>query len=149
MLSQMSRAVMGGGPYCWVLQFATAAILVLAANTAYADFPGCTSIIACDGYPSSVIASDALTRSQSGPAHRAGHRRRRFSRRRGQPGHDCPCKQCGHSAMCGAVCALGGRGVAVSEAGPGAGGTGTERGVVDELVDVLGYSATGVLMPAR
>ena len=49
-LSQMSRVVVGGGPYYWVLQFATAAILVLAANTAYADFPRLSSIIAADGY---------------------------------------------------------------------------------------------------
>jgi len=49
-LSQMSRVVVGGGPYYWVLQFATAAILVLAANTAYADFPRLSSIIARDGY---------------------------------------------------------------------------------------------------
>ncbi len=49
-LSQMSRVVIGGGPYYWVLQFATAAILVLAANTAYADFPRLSSIIAGDGY---------------------------------------------------------------------------------------------------
>ena len=33
-----------------VLQFATAAILTLAANTAYADFPRLSSIIARDGY---------------------------------------------------------------------------------------------------
>jgi hypothetical protein len=33
-----------------VLQFATAAILTLAANTAYADFPRLSSIIAHDGY---------------------------------------------------------------------------------------------------
>jgi amino acid transporter len=49
-LSQMSRVVVGGGAYYWVLQFATAAILVLAANTAYADFPRLSSIIARDGY---------------------------------------------------------------------------------------------------
>jgi amino acid transporter len=49
-LSQMSRVVVGNGPYYWVLQFATAAILVLAANTAYADFPRLSSIIAADGY---------------------------------------------------------------------------------------------------
>jgi len=49
-LSQMARVVIGGGPYYWVLQFATAAILVLAANTAYADFPRLSSIIAGDGY---------------------------------------------------------------------------------------------------
>ena len=33
-----------------VLQFATAAILMLAANTAYADFPRLSSIIASDGF---------------------------------------------------------------------------------------------------
>ncbi len=49
-LSQLSRVVVGGGPYYWVLQFATAAILVLAANTAYADFPRLSSIIASDGF---------------------------------------------------------------------------------------------------
>jgi amino acid transporter len=49
-LSQMARVVVGVGPYYWVLQFATAAILVLAANTAYADFPRLSSIIAGDGY---------------------------------------------------------------------------------------------------
>ena len=49
-LSQMARVVVGDGPYYWVLQFATAAILVLAANTAYADFPRLSSIIARDGY---------------------------------------------------------------------------------------------------
>ncbi len=49
-LSQMARAVIGDGPFYLVLQFATAAILVLAANTAYADFPRLSSIIARDGY---------------------------------------------------------------------------------------------------
>ena len=48
--SQMARALFGEGPYYWVIQFATAAILVLAANTAYADFPRLSSIIAKDGY---------------------------------------------------------------------------------------------------
>ncbi|MGQ0520674.1 MAG: APC family permease [Actinomycetota bacterium] len=49
-LSQLGQAVYGGGPIYLVLQFATAAILVLAANTAYADFPRLSSIIARDGY---------------------------------------------------------------------------------------------------
>jgi amino acid transporter len=48
--SQMGRAVFGEGPLYVVLQFATAAILTLAANTAYADFPRLSSIIARDGY---------------------------------------------------------------------------------------------------
>jgi amino acid transporter len=50
-ISQMGRAVFGTeNPLYVVLQFATAAILVLAANTAYADFPRLTSIISRDGY---------------------------------------------------------------------------------------------------
>ncbi|HEV3353470.1 MAG TPA: APC family permease [Acidimicrobiales bacterium] len=49
-ISQMGRAVYGGGPIYWILQFSTAAILTLAANTAYADFPRLSSIIARDGY---------------------------------------------------------------------------------------------------
>jgi amino acid transporter len=48
--SQIGRAVFGGGPLYVVLQFATAGILTLAANTAYADFPRLSSIIAGDGY---------------------------------------------------------------------------------------------------
>ena len=49
-ISQLGRAVYGQGPLYIALQFATAAILVLAANTAYADFPRLSSIIARDGY---------------------------------------------------------------------------------------------------
>lgn len=49
-ISQMSRVVVGEGLYYWVLQFATAGILFLAANTAYADFPRLSSIIARDGF---------------------------------------------------------------------------------------------------
>jgi amino acid transporter len=49
-ISQMGRAVFGEGFLYVVLQFATAAVLTLAANTAYADFPRLSSIIARDGY---------------------------------------------------------------------------------------------------
>ncbi len=49
-ISQMGRAVYGGGPLYVILQFATAAILTLAANTAFADFPRLSSIIARDGF---------------------------------------------------------------------------------------------------
>jgi amino acid transporter len=49
-ISQMARAVYGGGILYWLLQFATVAILALAANTAYADFPRLSSIIAADGF---------------------------------------------------------------------------------------------------
>ncbi|MGQ0804888.1 MAG: APC family permease [Actinomycetota bacterium] len=48
--SQMGRAVFGEGPLYVLLQFSTAAILTLAANTAYADFPRLSSIIARDGF---------------------------------------------------------------------------------------------------
>jgi amino acid transporter len=49
-ISQMSRALVGTGAFYWILQIATVAILTLAANTAYADFPRLSSIIAEDGY---------------------------------------------------------------------------------------------------
>lgn len=50
-LSTMGRAVFGGSnPLYYILQFATMAILVLAANTAYADFPRLAAIIGRDGY---------------------------------------------------------------------------------------------------
>jgi hypothetical protein len=49
-VSQMARIIVGNGAYYWVLQVATAGILVLAANTAYADFPRLAGIIARDGY---------------------------------------------------------------------------------------------------
>ncbi|HMS46512.1 APC family permease [Candidatus Neomicrothrix sp.] len=51
LLSILGRAVFGNGtpPYL-ILQFATFAILVLAANTAFADFPRLASIVARDGF---------------------------------------------------------------------------------------------------
>jgi amino acid transporter len=49
-ISQIGRTVFGGGPIYVILQLATVAILILAANTAYADFPRLSSIIARDGY---------------------------------------------------------------------------------------------------
>ena len=49
-LSQMGRVILGEGPIYLLLQLATAGILTLAANTAYADFPRLSSIIARDGY---------------------------------------------------------------------------------------------------
>ncbi len=50
MLSQIGRHVFGGGALYFALQYATFAILVLAANTAFADFPRLASILAADGY---------------------------------------------------------------------------------------------------
>jgi amino acid transporter len=50
-LSQMGRAVFGGtGPLYVILQASTAAILTLSANTAFADFPRLSAIIARDGF---------------------------------------------------------------------------------------------------
>ncbi|MGH9229415.1 MAG: APC family permease [Acidimicrobiales bacterium] len=49
-ISQLGRAVFGPGPLHTLLQFATAGILILAANTAYVDFPRLASIVARDGY---------------------------------------------------------------------------------------------------
>jgi amino acid transporter len=49
-ISQIGRTVFGEGPIYVILQLATVAILTLAANTAYADFPRLSSIIARDGY---------------------------------------------------------------------------------------------------
>lgn len=51
LLAQLAAAVFGEGSLLFYgLQFGTFAILVLAANTAYADFPRLSSIIARDGY---------------------------------------------------------------------------------------------------
>lgn len=49
-LSQLGRHIFGGGDLYFLLQYATFAILVLAANTAFADFPRLASILARDGY---------------------------------------------------------------------------------------------------
>ena len=56
-ISQMGRVVFGAGIFHSVLQFATAGILILAANTAYADFPRLSSIIARDGFLPRQFAS--------------------------------------------------------------------------------------------
>jgi len=50
-LSQVGRTVFGGTglPY-YILQFATMGILILAANTSFADFPRLSSILARDGF---------------------------------------------------------------------------------------------------
>jgi amino acid transporter len=50
-ISQLARAIFGArGVAYYTVQAATMAILVLAANTAYADFPRLASILARDGY---------------------------------------------------------------------------------------------------
>lgn len=49
-VSQLGRGVFGDGILYLMLQAGTALILVLAANTSYADFPRLGSFIAADGY---------------------------------------------------------------------------------------------------
>ena len=50
-ISQIARATFGNGTlFYYAVQVATMAILVLAANTAYADFPRLASIVARDGF---------------------------------------------------------------------------------------------------
>ena len=57
-LSTMGRAVFGGdNPLYYVLQFFTAAILILSANTAFADFPRLSAVIASDGFMPRQLAN--------------------------------------------------------------------------------------------
>jgi len=49
-ISQIGRTVFGIGPVWWLLQIATAVILILAANTSFADFPRLSSILARDRF---------------------------------------------------------------------------------------------------
>jgi uncharacterized membrane protein (Fun14 family) len=56
-LSQLGRATFGGvGPAYFVLQLSTMGILILAANTAFADFPRLSSLLARDSYMPSRFA---------------------------------------------------------------------------------------------
>jgi amino acid transporter len=50
LLSQLTEQVAGRGPFYFFVQVATLLILVLAANTAYADFPRVASILAKDRF---------------------------------------------------------------------------------------------------
>lgn len=49
-LSQLAHGVFGGGAPYYVIQTATALILIVAANTAFADFPRVSSVMAHDGF---------------------------------------------------------------------------------------------------
>jgi len=50
-VSQLTRTIVGSGtPYHYLVQIATALLLVLAANTAFADFPRLASILARDRF---------------------------------------------------------------------------------------------------
>jgi len=58
--SRLARAVLEGTPFEWfyyMVQVATTTILVLAANTAYADFPRLSSILANAGYAPRQLAN--------------------------------------------------------------------------------------------
>ncbi|MCI0402184.1 MAG: APC family permease [Acidobacteria bacterium] len=50
MLSQLGRTVFGTGPVYYAIQAATMAILILAANTSFADFPRLASVMAADRF---------------------------------------------------------------------------------------------------
>jgi amino acid transporter len=65
-ISEIGRAVFGTGPIYVLLQIATAAILTLAANTGFADFPRVASILARDGFAPRDLAhrGDRLVFSQ-------------------------------------------------------------------------------------
>jgi amino acid transporter len=49
-ISQLARALVGHGPYLYLVQLSTSLLLVLAANTAFADFPRLASILARDRF---------------------------------------------------------------------------------------------------
>lgn len=49
-ISQIGRSVYGTGPIYYLFQLATAGVLILAANTSFADFPRLASILARDGF---------------------------------------------------------------------------------------------------
>ncbi|HEY3249212.1 MAG TPA: APC family permease [bacterium] len=49
-VSQIARQIFGGGAAYFTVQFTTAFILILAANTSFADFPRLSSILARDGF---------------------------------------------------------------------------------------------------
>jgi amino acid transporter len=49
-VGQIAHAVFNGGPFFYIVQFFTTAILILAANTSYQDFPRLSSILARDRF---------------------------------------------------------------------------------------------------
>lgn len=56
-LSQLANHVFGRGALYYLFQYSTFAILVLAANTAFADFPRLSGILATDGYMPRQLAA--------------------------------------------------------------------------------------------
>src|SRR4051812_16882260 len=57
LVSAMARFTFGTGPIYFIIQAATAAILVLAANTSFADFPRLASLLAADRFLPRQLAS--------------------------------------------------------------------------------------------
>ncbi|MGI9149081.1 MAG: APC family permease [Chloroflexota bacterium] len=55
-ISLLAHAVFGEGPLYYLLQFSAVLILVLAANTAFADFPRLASLLARDDYAPKQLA---------------------------------------------------------------------------------------------
>lgn len=56
-ISSLARAVFNGGPFYYLVQFSTAMILFLAANTSFADFPRVCSLLAKDRFMPRQLAS--------------------------------------------------------------------------------------------
>jgi amino acid transporter len=56
-VSQLNEAVFGRGPIYFSIQLATTAILILAANTSFADFPRLSSILAKDRFAPRQLAN--------------------------------------------------------------------------------------------
>lgn len=56
-VSQIARTIMGTGPTYFLVQAATAFILILAANTSFADFPRLSSILARDDFVPRQLAN--------------------------------------------------------------------------------------------
>ncbi len=56
-ISQLGHAIFGSGPLYYFLQVSTAAILMVAANTAFADFPRLSSILARDRFVPRQLSS--------------------------------------------------------------------------------------------
>lgn len=56
-VSQIARHVFNGGFFYYLIQVSTALILILAANTAFADFPRLASLLARDGYMPRQLSS--------------------------------------------------------------------------------------------
>jgi amino acid transporter len=56
-VSQLGRAIFGQGPLYYLMQIATASILMVAANTAFADFPRLSSILARDRFVPRQLAN--------------------------------------------------------------------------------------------